>query len=181
MAKVGQLMAGFVQGQAAEESGSLPGLKIFPRAAREAKAAALPVLALEDKKEESDVRREEAPVVAERHEESKPTGAVAATLEALQVETKKESTAKAKAKSKGKKKGAIKKPASKAVLKRPSASSRTLASTEAESKAQRRLRLIDTWVPPEEQRKWKNGCARCYHRPGCTLSCWRKRGFAMTD
>eukprot|EP00435_Cladocopium_sp_Y103_P026509 s3420_g6.t1 len=187
IAKMGQFMAGFVQGQSAQESVSLPGLKIFPRAAKEAKTASVPVLALGDKKVESEARTDQAPVVAQLQEELKPTGAVAATLEALKGETKNDITAQAKAKSKGKKPEGMKRPAAKPKkrtnLKRPAAADH-VQSSEEESREAKRLRLINAWVPKESkemQKKYRNGCSKCYYRSGCTLSCWRLRGFEMTD
>eukprot|EP00435_Cladocopium_sp_Y103_P031475 s4446_g8.t1 len=187
MAKMGHFMAGFVQGQPAQESVSLPGLKIFPRAAKEAKttaAAAVPVLALEDKKVENEAQVDQAPVVAQLQEELKPSGAVAATLDALKGETKNDSKAQAKAKSKGKKTDVMKRPAAKpkkrANMKRPAAAEH-VHSSEEESREAKRLRLINAWVPKEMQKKYRNGCSKCYYRAGCTPSCWRLRGFAMTD
>ena len=203
MSKMGQFMAGFVQGHS-EENVSLPGLKFFPREAKKEQQPVVPVLALEDKKEQSSSSNEldpkkrtsevcqagaqSRPALAE---ESKGQGAVAATLAALQGEAKKNTGLGAKVKSKPKGKTECKKkPAGKSkkkpALRRPAAAvkvkgPRARRAPEGESREAKRLRLINAWVPKDLQRKFRDGCSKCYHRSGCTLSCWRLRGFEMTD
>ena len=202
MSKMGHFMAGFVQGHS-EENVSLPGLKLFPREAKKEKQPVVSVLALEDKKEQSSAnelaQKKEGSEMCQGgaqsrpalSEESKGQAAVAATLAALQGEAKNKTGLGAKVKSKpsgkteckkkpagkSKKKPALRRPAAAVKVKRP----RARRGQEGESREAKRLRLINAWVPKDLQRKYRDGCSKCYHRSGCTLSCWRLRGFEMTD
>ena len=77
---------------------------------------------------------------------------------------------------KSKNKPALRRPAAAAKVKQPRADGK-----EGESREAKRLRLINAYVPKAMQEKYRDGCSRCYHRAGCTLSCWRLRGFEMSD
>ena len=201
--KMGQVMAGFMKAQGHEDV-SLPGLKIFNMGQKAKTKASLPTLALEDRKEEpaagSVLETKAAP-------ESQPSGegAVVQTLQALQRELGDRPESNAKMPKAQVKKGGLKKPASSTMLnarastaaskksaaskkpatamRRPAAAASSSRRTDgqSESREERRLRLISIFVPPALQHQYRNGCARCYHRAGCTLSCWKLRGFAMTD
>eukprot|EP00435_Cladocopium_sp_Y103_P070345 s792_g35.t1 len=155
---------------------------------------ALPTLALEDRKEELALG---SVMETKAASEAQPSGegAVVQTLQALQRQLgdKPESNAKkpkAKVTKKGLKKPAsctkMNGPASKAASKKPAAAMRRAAaaassSRRTESREEWRLRIINAFVPLSLQRQYRNGCAKCYHRAGCTLSCWKLRGFPMTD
>ena len=199
MHKMGHLMAGFMQAHAPADV-SLPGLKIFTQERKEERKVPMP-LPLEDKKEDDVVK----PAGEEQREAAaQPAGqgAVAKTLQALMGEFEESPAAESspKPRSKTKTKKAMKKPAASAavpILKRPSSRRacappvlrRPAASTgstrgsaqEGETREERRLRLIDIFVPKHLQRKYREGCAKCYYRKGCTLSCWKLRGFQMSD
>ena len=124
--------------------------------------------------------------------------AVAKTLQALQSELQDRPAVEASVKT-GKKKAtkkATKKPTKKsdttlhvtkkkpaAALRRPAASAASARGTarDGESRDARRLRLINVFVPKNIQEKYRDGCSKCYYRSGCTLSCWKLRGFEMSD
>eukprot|EP00438_Fugacium_kawagutii_P029084 Skav214938 [mRNA] locus=scaffold3017:113099:114367:+ [translate_table: standard] len=134
-------------------------------------AADPPLLALEDVPREKPVTPEiSAPATA------------AASLEALQdacqdKAEKKETAPKKKA-------------AAKAVCKRPGANlkgvakaTKTALKRPAGKNAKRkppdeRERLLSV-IPSAHRKKFAAGCSKCRWRPGCTLSCWRGRGYSL--
>ena len=164
-----------------------------PEAKTQGPEQSVPVLALEDK----EVTHSAAFAVEEKQEPSQAPSsgkaAVSATLAALQVDVVTETKA---PKRKVSNQASLKKPAASAkmpasaqknpaVKKRPAAALRRPAAAslqvEQETRAQRRLRLIQERIPLAEQRRFRGGCPTCYYRKGCTLSCWQKRGYNMEE
>lgn len=197
MHQMGSFMAGLLHGQKPTEEAPLPGFKLMakPEAKTQGPEQSVPVLALEDKKEE--VTNSAAPAVEEKQEPSQAPSsgkaAVSATLAALQVDVVTETKA---PKRKVSNQATLKKPAASskmpasaqknpAVKKRPAAALRRPAAAssqvEQETRAQRRLRLIQERILVAEQRRFRGGCPTCYYRKGCTLSCWQKRGYNMEE
>ena len=186
MQQMGSFVAGFLQGQKPSEEVMLPGFKLSSKTDRPPAppVATVPVLALEDKKEEAPVSS--AAEVYRESGDAAPSGqgAVAATLAALQADVQPEEKS-----SKSAKKSGMRKPASvsKVLKKRPAASLRRPAAAampkadEGESRDARRERLIKERVPKDMQRKYRGGCSKCYYRKGCTLSCWTYRGYNMKE
>ena len=200
LSKMGHVMAGFVKNQFHQSDGYLPGLKLFPQKEKEQTKIAVPTLALEDKKEEPAASSMDTKAEAS----APPAGesAVAQSLQALQREISEKPESKAKVPKAKVTKKVLKKPASrqqnapasKAASKKPAAKAATAlrrpaaavarqsaSARQTETREERRLRLIDVFVPKSLQREYKDGCPKCYGRKGCTLSCWKLRGFAMTD
>lgn len=180
MQQMGKFMAGFLQAQKPTEEVPLPGLKIAAKAvAKPAPAASTQpaLLALEDKRDDVPAQGESIPSTTEAPPTGK--GAVAATLAALQQDVRTEARTTQKS--------VLKRPAkaTKVTMKRPAACLRRPAAVASkvvgETREDRRLRLIRERVPQDMQRRYRDGCSTCYYRKGCTLSCWTKRGYDMTD
>ena len=192
MNQMGHFVAGLMRGQSHSDA-SLPGLNFFSKERKEERNVSAPALALEDKKAEVSLEpAAESTVNIDR----KPSGedAVAKTLQALQSELQDKpaveasgKTGKGKAKNKVKKQPKKKSQATKkkpaAALRRPAASAASARGTAraGESREARRLRLINVFVPKHIQEEYRDGCSKCYYRKGCTLSCWKLRGFEMSD
>lgn len=184
MQQMGSFVAGFLQVQKPSEEVMLPGFKLSSKTdlPPAPPVATVPVLALEDKKEEPVSSAAEL----QQSGDAAPSGqgAVAATLAALQADVQPEGKS-----SKSPKKSGMRKPASvsKVLKKRPAASMRRPAAAamppadEGESRDARRERLIKERVPKDMQRKYRGGCSKCYYRKGCTLSCWTYRGYNMKE
>ena len=192
MNQMGHFVAGLMRGQSHSDA-SLPGLKFFSKERKEERNVSAPALALEDKKAEVSLEpAAESTVNIDR----KPSGedAVAKTLQALQCELQDKPAVEASGKTgKGKAKNKVKKPTAKksqatkkkpaAALRRPAASAASARGTAraGESREARRLRLINVFVPKHIQAEYRDGCSKYYYRKGCTLSCWKLRGFEMSD
>ena len=65
-----------------------------------------------------------------------------------------------------------------AVLKRPSAKTERTRPVAAKTRASadERNNLLRE-IPPAVRKQYANGCATCRWRPGCCVSCWKKRGY----
>ena len=63
------------------------------------------------------------------------------------------------------------------VLKRPASKSGSKsAASVARASAEERSNLLRE-IPLAVRKQYANGCATCRYRPGCCVSCWRKRGY----
>ena len=68
-------------------------------------------------------------------------------------------------------------PATVTVLKRPASKSASKpAASVARASAEERSNLLRE-IPLAVRKQYANGCATCRYRPGCCVSCWRKRGY----
>eukprot|EP00435_Cladocopium_sp_Y103_P032860 s4096_g8.t1 len=132
--KMGQVMAGFMKNQLQEDV-SLPGLKIFTK---EQKAETKALRGELGDKPESNAKKPKAKVTKKGLK--KPASCTKLNAPAS--------------------KPASKKPA--AAMRRPAAAASS--SRRNESREERRLRIINAFVPLSLQRQYRNGCAKCYHR-----------------
>lgn len=176
----------------------LPGFKLLQKAETDASARKpSEVLALQDVPAEvkelplSSKGTQEA-LETKRGSTAKPSSAeeMISVLQAGLDEEKLDQVPKEKSKPSRKDKGqSMKKPAaaSKASLKRPAAVS---AKTQPAKKPKAGTRLspaemamarekLFRRIPAELQDLWRNGCSGCRHRPFCTLSCWKRRGYHL--
>ena len=139
------------------------------RAAGQASSQQKPLLALEDRVEQT----QEHSHVDRVTEQLKYT--VAAVAASPTRGKRSESNVKKKPAGKKAAKPVLKKPAG---MKRPAAQAKAsvVVSSDAASRAAKRDALLAR-IPKALKKRYKDGCARCRNRPLCTVSCWRLRGF----
>ena len=99
----------------------------------------------------------------------------------LVAEAKAKAKGRAAAKAKGKAKSKAKAAPKERVLKRPARSQDAAgeAGEDASSARQARREAVLRLVPLHLKKQFEGGCSTCRYRPGCTISCWAKRGFAL--